>query len=79
MSHALDAGSPLLHEAGALLPADLLAEQRQAIQQRLLAGASGDEVVNATTDLVDGLIIGRYRTAARAGGEGLTTVGFHHC
>ena len=58
---------------------DLLAEQRHAIQQRLLAGASGDEVVTATTDLVDGVIVGRYRTAARAGGEALTTTGFQHC
>lgn len=57
----------------------LLAEQRHAIQQRLLAGASGDEVVTATTDLVDGVIVGRYRTAARAGGEALTTAGFQHC
>ncbi len=57
----------------------LLAEQREAIQQRLLAGASGDDVVAATTDLVDGLIVGRYRTAARTGGEALTTAGFQHC
>ncbi len=57
---------------------DLLAEQRHAIQQRLLAGASGDEVVTATTDLIDGVIVGRYRTAARAGGEALTTTGFQH-
>ena len=57
----------------------LLSEQRQAIQHRLLAGASGDDVVAATTDLVDGLIVGRYRTAARTGGEALTTAGFQHC
>ncbi|MEK6804017.1 MAG: [protein-PII] uridylyltransferase [Nitrospirota bacterium] len=56
-----------------------LAEQRQAIQQRLLAGASGDDVVCATTDLADALIVGRYRTAARTGGEALTTAGFQHC
>ncbi|MCS6326292.1 MAG: [protein-PII] uridylyltransferase [Nitrospira sp.] len=78
MSHALNADSHMVHEAP-LVVSQLLAEQRQAIQQRLLAGASGEEVVTATTDLVDGLIVGRYRTAARAGGEALTTVGFQQC
>jgi len=68
----------MVHEAP-LVVSQLLAEQRQVIQQRLLAGASGDEVVAATTDLVDGLIIGRYRTAARTGGEALTTAGFQQC
>lgn len=79
MSQALDAGAPLSHEAAPRPSADLLAEQRRAIEQRLLAGASGDEVVAATTDLVDGLIVGRYRNAARTGGEALTTAGFQHC
>ncbi len=78
MSHALDANSHMVHEAS-LAVSQLLAEQRQAIQQRLLAGASGEEVVAATTDMVDGLIIGRYRTAARTGGEALTTAGFQQC
>ncbi len=79
MSQALDAGSHMLHETAPVAVSELLAEQRQTIQQRLLAGASGDDVVSATTDLVDGLIVGRYRTAARTGGEALTTAGFHHC
>lgn len=79
MSQALDAGSHMVHDAAPMVVSQLLAEQRQAIQQRLLAGASGDEVVAATTDLVDGLIIGRYRNAARTGGEVLTTAGFQHC
>jgi [protein-PII] uridylyltransferase len=79
MSQALDAGSHMLHEASPLAGPALLAEQRQAIQQRLFAGASGDDVVDATTELVDGLIVGRYRTAARTGGEALTTAGFQHC
>ena len=69
----------MLHQATPVAAAQVLAEQRQAIQQRLFAGAPGEEVVEATTDLVDGLIIGRYRTAARTGGEGLTTAGFQHC
>ena len=79
MSQALDADSHMVHDAALIAVSQLLAEQRQAIQQRLLAGASGDEVVAATTDLVDGLIVGRYRTAARTGGEALTTAGFQHC
>ena len=79
MSQALDANSQLVRDAAPIVVSQLLAEQRQAIQQRLLAGASGDEVVAATTDLVDGLIVGRYRTAARTGGEALTTAGFQHC
>ena len=63
-----------------MVVSQLLAEQRQAIQQRLLAGASGDdEWSQPPRDLVDGLIVGRYRTAARTGGEALTTAGFQHC
>lgn len=57
----------------------MLAEQRQAIAQRLMDGASGAEVVAAQTDLADGLIIGRYRNAARQGGEAMMTAGFQHC
>ncbi|HET9867490.1 MAG TPA: DUF294 nucleotidyltransferase-like domain-containing protein, partial [Nitrospira sp.] len=56
-----------------------LSEQRVAIERRLMSGASGDEIVEATTDLVDALIVGRYRTAARAGGESYTSTGFQHC
>ena len=79
MSQKVESGSPTTQETAPLSVTALLAEQRQAIQGRLYAGASGDEIVNATTDLVDGLIIGRYRTAARAGGDVLTTAGFQHC
>ena len=79
MSQALDADSHIAQDAALIAVSQLLAEQRQAIQQRLLAGALGEEVVAATTDLVDGLIVGRYRTAARTGGEALTTAGFQHC
>ncbi len=79
MSHAVNADSHSAHDAASASVSQLLVEQRQAIRQRLLAGASGDEVVTATTDMVDGLIIGRYRTAARTGGEALTTAGFQHC
>ncbi len=57
----------------------MLAHQRRVIHDRLLAGASGAEVMAAYTDLVDGLISGRYRTAARQGGEALVTAGFEDC
>ena len=56
-----------------------LAEQRQAIQQRLLEGAAGAEVMAALTDLVDGLIIGRYRNVLRNAGEEEAVVGSRHC
>ena len=64
MSHAVNADSHTAQDAAPASVSQLLVEQRQAIRQRLLAGASGDEVVTATTDMVDGLIVGRYRTAA---------------
>jgi [protein-PII] uridylyltransferase len=68
-----------LHEADAGSVGALLSEQRAAIRQRLMEGASGAEVVAAQTDLVDGLIIGRYRNAARQGGDAMTAAAFQHC
>lgn len=68
----LESGSP--DAVGATLN-----EQRRAIEQRLLNGASGDEAAAATAELVDALIVGRYRSAARSGGEASTAAGFHHC
>ncbi|WP_447598811.1 [protein-PII] uridylyltransferase [Nitrospira sp. Nam80] len=56
-----------------------LSGQRQAIERRVMNGASGDEIVGATTDMVDALIVGRYKTAARAGGGAYTAAGFQHC
>ena len=56
-----------------------LADQRRAIHQRLLAGASGAEVMAALTELVDGLLIGRYREAVRTTGGEAVTAGFQHC
>jgi [protein-PII] uridylyltransferase len=73
------------HRAVAMSEADgptvgaLLAEQRQAIAQRLMDGTSGAEIVAAQTDLVDGLIIGRYRNAARQGDDALMSAAFQHC
>lgn len=46
-----------------------LVERREMIQQRLLDGASGAEAMEALTELVDGLIIGRYRNGLRQLGE----------
>ncbi len=69
----------LLHEADGEAVGAVLNEQRQAIAHRLMDGASGAEIVAAYTDLVDGLIIGRYRNAVRKGGEALTAAGFQHC
>lgn len=69
----------LLHEADGDTVGALLNEQRHAIAHRLMDGASGAEIVAAYTDLVDGLIIGRYRNAVRKGGEALTAAGFQHC
>lgn len=57
----------------------ILAEQRRTIAQRLLEGASGGDIVIAQTDLVDALIVGRYRNAARQGSEAMMTAGFQHC
>ncbi|ULA64412.1 MAG: hypothetical protein LZF86_130014 [Nitrospira sp.] len=57
----------------------ILAEQRQALARRLMEGASGAEMVAAQTDLVDGLIVGRYRNAARQGGDAMMTAAFQHC
>ncbi|MCS6291295.1 MAG: hypothetical protein H8K10_20315, partial [Nitrospira sp.] len=52
MSHAVNADAYTAQDAVPASVSQLLVEQRQAIRQRLLAGASGDEVVTATTDMV---------------------------
>ncbi|TAJ07890.1 MAG: [protein-PII] uridylyltransferase [Nitrospirae bacterium] len=59
--------------------AALLVEQRQVLKQRLEAGASGGEVLAALTELVDGLIIGRYRNVVRQGGDETLLAGSQHC
>lgn len=64
----------LIEAAGAQL-----ADQRRAIHQRLLQGASGAEIVGAFSELVDGLIIGRYRNAVRQGEEKVALAGSQHC
>lgn len=57
----------------------LLTEQRRLIGQRVMAGASGAETLGAMTDLVDGLILGRYRDAVKAGGDVLANAGLREC
>ncbi len=56
-----------------------LAERREMIYQRLLDGASGAEVMDALTELIDGLIIGRYRNGVRQLGEAAEIAGNHAC
>lgn len=56
-----------------------LTERRELIQQRLLEGASGAEVMEALTELVDGLIIGRYRNGLRQLGESAEVTASRSC
>jgi [protein-PII] uridylyltransferase len=72
-------GHTALWEAGPESLGTLLAEQRRVIAQRVMDGASGAETIAATTDLVDGLIAGRYRNAVRHGGDDLASIGMQHC
>ena len=73
------AGVGLLKGAEANAAAALLVEQRQVLKQRLEAGASGGEVLAALTELVDGLIIGRYRNVVRQGGDETLLAGSQYC
>jgi len=73
------AGVGLLKEMEIDAAAALLVEQRQVLKQRLEAGASGGEVLAALTELVDGLIIGRYRNVVRQGGDETLLAGSQHC
>ena len=54
-------------------------DQRQAIERRLSSGASGFEVVSALTELVDGVIVDRYRAAVRSFDESTAARGLQHC
>ena len=56
-----------------------LTERRELIQQRLLDGASGAEAMDALTELVDGLIIGRYRNGLRQLGEAASIAASRSC
>jgi len=57
----------------------VLTERREVIQQRLLDGASGAEAMDALTELVDGLIIGRYRNGLRQLGEAVEIAASRSC
>lgn len=56
-----------------------LTDRRRAIHQRLLDGASGAEVMASLTELVDGLVIGRYRNALRSMGGASEVAGLQQC
>ena len=60
-------------------PVSALAEYRTALRQRLLAGASGADVMTALTEFVDRLIIARYKKAMRKSGEEAQVAGDRHC
>lgn len=64
-----EARSGLARDADMETACATLAEHRQTIARRLLGGASGGEVMAAFAELVDGLIIGRYRNAVRRLGD----------
>ena len=69
----------VLKTADAEAAGALLADQRRALHQRLLDGASGAEIVGAFSELVDGLIIGRYRNALRKAEEKVAVAGSQQC
>lgn len=56
-----------------------LTERREMIVQRVLAGASGAEAMEALTELIDGLIIGRYRNGLRQLGEAAEITASQSC
>ena len=56
----------------------VLEERRQGIFQRLRSGASGSEVVSGFTDLVDAVLVSRYRNiVSQRGGD--AAEGWQHC
>ncbi len=80
MSAVPDIRLGTLAEADGQKPIGLwLAEQRQVLARSAMDGATGTDLVAAQTDLVDGLIIGRYRHAAQHGQEVLRTAAFQDC
>lgn len=74
-----ETGVALLRDPETATARALLAEQRQAIYRRLLEGGTGADVLATLTELVDELIIGRYRNAVRMMGEEAASVGFRYC
>lgn len=74
-----DASRTSLSEVQPLGLGVLLEEQRRAVAQRVMGGASGAETLAAMTEFVDGLIAGGYRDAVRRGGDESAAVGFRQC
>src|ERR1041385_5491417 len=60
-------------------PVSALAEYRSALRQRLMAGASGADVMTGLTEFVDRLIIARYKKARRNSGEKAQIAGDQYC
>ncbi|RMH04356.1 MAG: [protein-PII] uridylyltransferase [Nitrospirae bacterium] len=56
----------------------VLQARRDGLHQRLQQGASGSEVVTGFTDLVDAVLIGRYRNVVRQQGAE-ATLGMQYC
>ncbi len=59
--------------------ASALFARREQIHWRVLHGASGGEVEGALTDLVDDVIIARYRAVARAHADPVYAAGLQRC
>ena len=57
--------NPTVHPSETLTTQAVLQDRRESICQRLRDGASGAEVVWGFTDLVDAVLIGRYRNVVR--------------
>lgn len=79
MSAKPEEAGPSMQESGLSSLGLFLAEQRRVIGERVMGGASGAETLAAMTELVDGLIVGRYREAVRHGGEALAHAGLRQC
>jgi [protein-PII] uridylyltransferase len=74
-----DMSNSFMQQIDAVNLGAILAEQRRLIGQRVMGGASGAETLAAMTELVDGLIVGRYREAVRHGGDALANAGLRQC
>jgi [protein-PII] uridylyltransferase len=79
MKADVNMSDPAGGEVEAATIGDFLAEQRRVIGQRVMDGVSGAETIAAMTELVDGLIVGRYRDAVRQGGDALASAGLRYC
>lgn len=74
-----ETGVGLIGEGTIEATAASLATRRQRICQRLVEGASGAEVMAALTELVDTVIIDRYRHGLRGRDDAAVVAGTQHC